>query len=211
MSTADHAKCKSHRDHPSRKGLWQKCTQYCLQGSARADSLWTGWGKEQGADHWLPHNRKSPGSSEPKEVLLVSGTPHPLCCPDLRPGSSDSTLGPIPPAVAAVRRPRTATSLTHASSWLYPSCDHISSLNCSPPLSPAFTCYFQSCWQRISLPTYHADSGGTKGTHSHKCKNNSMLKPLLLRRAHTLKTTSGVEFQDPQKLNRPLCLTHRPK
>ena len=57
----------------------------------------------------------------------------------------------------------------------------------------------------------HADSGGTKRTYGHKCKNNSVLKLLLLRRAHTLKTTTAVEVQDPSKLNSPLCITLRPK
>lgn len=50
------------------------------------------------------------------------------------------------------------------------------------------------------LPTYPADSGGTKGSHCHKCKDDSMLKAVRsLRREHTLKTTSGVESQDPLK------------
>ena len=75
----------------SSSSLWQK---YCLQGSARVDALETRWGRKQGGDHWFPHNRKSPGNSESKKVVLVSDIPHPLCCQDLWPGSSDSTLGP---------------------------------------------------------------------------------------------------------------------
>lgn len=148
-STADNAKCKSHPDHLFWKHHWQKCTQYCLQGSARAEAQDRGWGKKHGAHHRFPHNRKSPESSKPQEVLLVSGISHPLRCPDLRPGSSDSIFVPRS-AAAGVRRPRTTTRLTHASSWLCPSCDYTSSLNCSPPLSPTFTCHFRSCWQRIS-------------------------------------------------------------
>lgn len=72
----------------------------------QADAMDNGWASVQGVDHQFPHNRKSPGSSEPKEVLLVSGTPHPLHCPDLCPGCSDSTFGPRSPAAAGVSRPR---------------------------------------------------------------------------------------------------------
>lgn len=62
-----------------------------------------------------------------------SGTPYPPCCPDPRPGGSDSVFGPRSPA-AGGRRPRTVTRLTHASSWLSPSWDQRSTMNCSPSL-----------------------------------------------------------------------------
>ena len=53
------------------------------------------------------------------------------------------------------------------------------------------------------LPINHADSGGTKGTHSHKCKNNSELKLLLLRRAHTLKNYYCCGSPRPFKTQQP--------
>lgn len=84
----------------------------------------------QGADCWFPHKRKNPSCSEPQEVHLESGTPLLPCCPDLRPGGSDSTFRPSSLA-DSVRRPPPVTSLTHTSSWLYPSCDPIGLVNCS--------------------------------------------------------------------------------
>lgn len=173
LAAAGEHSCKG-KSHPDTdcsccKGLGYKCIHSC-QGSAWAHTL----DREQAITHKVlvigSHiTGRAQEALNLRKCFLVSGTwIHPLCCPDLRPGGSDSNFSPGSPA-AAVRRPQTATSLTHTSSCLYPSGDYTVSLNCPPPRSSAQLAASGPIGKRF-LPTYFANSGGTKGSHRHKCK-----------------------------------------
>lgn len=144
--------------------------------------------------------------------------PSPPCCPDLRPGGSDSPLGPGSPA-AGVRRPQPVTSLTHTSSWLYPPCNRIGIVNCSlhwPSLLLLPPCPAG----RGFLAIYLTDSGRSKEVTALRAKPpprwgyccwevNAPLKLLLVWKLKTLPNSTGY-WASLSGQNKKDTITHTP-
>lgn len=108
--------------------------------------LWVG-SETQATRCWPPGptRRKSPRSSEPRKVSW---------CPAHRTHYAAQTSGQaiLTQCLALALQLLVWEDHGQPPAWLTPfltpsSCDHTSSLNYSPPLSP---CCFRSCWQRIS-------------------------------------------------------------
>lgn len=202
MSNVNHT-LTSHLANTFRKSVTWNCHQ-ALPGL----TLWTGHGSQPGRCWSLvPHKRKSPASCD---VHLEPGTPHPPCHPDLRPGGSDSTFGPCPLA-AGVRRPRSVSHQPDSHFFLTLS---ILWPNRPPELFslqvPAFACCLRIRMVRDFSPSTLLILVGQRKSLPQG-QNHPHAEVTAAETGTHASNYSGVEAQDPLKLNRLLCITVRPE